>query len=189
MTGERFFHIVIPLCIGIVGFIIAISTMRLAARYFALYVSCLSVRFDGHLTVISFLMAQSYSSFICFLAWTSNIFARSPSKRAVALAFINAFSQLGNVAGSWVSCVVCCSPPLALILSGQVYMAKVLGSDLCPFVRDLHFDDRALHCHVLHPQAGALQREQRSAGAWVLGRPRVSIYTLRRINIMEGITT
>lgn len=39
-------------------------------------------------------------------------------------------------------------------------MAKVLGSDLCPFVRDLHFDERALHCHVLHPQAGALQREQ-----------------------------
>jgi hypothetical protein len=52
-------------------------------------------------------MAQSYSSFICFLAWTSNIFARPPSKRAVALAFINAFSQLGNVASSWVSCVVC----------------------------------------------------------------------------------
>jgi hypothetical protein len=57
--------------------------------------------------VISFLMAQSYSGFICFLAWTSNIFARSPSKRAVALAFINAFSQLGNFAGSWVSFVVC----------------------------------------------------------------------------------
>jgi hypothetical protein len=52
-------------------------------------------------------MAQSYSGFICFWAWTSNIFARPPSKRAVALAFINAFSQLGNFAGSWVSCVVC----------------------------------------------------------------------------------
>jgi hypothetical protein len=62
--------------------------------------------FDGYLTMTSFLMAQSYSGFICFLAWTSNIFARSPSKRAVALAFINAFSQLGNFAGSWVSCVV-----------------------------------------------------------------------------------
>jgi hypothetical protein len=80
--------------------------MRLAARYVALYVSCLSVRFDGHLTVIRFLMAQSYSGFICFLAWTSNILARPPSKRAVALAFINALSQLGNLAGSWVSCVV-----------------------------------------------------------------------------------
>jgi len=165
--------------------------MRLAARYVALYVSCLGDRFDGHLIVISFLMAQSYSGFICFLAWTSNIFARPPSKRAVALAFINAFSQLGNSAGSWVSCVVYTgrSLPLALILSGQVYMAKVLGSDLRPFIRDLHFDDPALHCHVLHPQTGALQREQRSAGARVLRRPRVQIYALRSINIMEGITT
>lgn len=83
-TGERFFHIVIPLIIGIVGFIIAISTMRLAARYLAL-----------------FLMAQSYAGFICFLTWTSNTFARPPSKRAVALAFVNAFSQLGNIAGSY----------------------------------------------------------------------------------------
>jgi len=85
ITGERCFHIVIPLFIGIIGFIIAISTMRLAARYFAL-----------------FLMAQSYSGFICFFTWTSNTFARPPSKRAVALAFINAFSQLGNIAGSYV---------------------------------------------------------------------------------------
>ena len=39
MMGERCYHIVIPLFIGIIGFIIAISTMRLAARYFALYVT------------------------------------------------------------------------------------------------------------------------------------------------------
>lgn len=68
-------------------------------------------------------------------------------------------------------------------------MAKVLGSDLHPFVRDLHFDERALHCHVFHPQAGALQGEQRFAGARVLGRPSVQIYTIRGTNIMEGITT
>lgn len=80
------------------------------------------------------------------------------------------------------------SLPLTLILSGQVYMAKVLGSDLRPFVRDLHFDECALHRHVLYPQAGALQREQRSTGARVLGRPRVQIYTLTSINIKEGIT-
>jgi hypothetical protein len=100
MTGERFFHIVIPLFVAMIGFIIAISTMRLAARYLALYVSFLTFLFGRHLIVVSFLMAQSYSGFICFLTWTSNTFARSPSKRAVALAFINAFSQLGNVAGS-----------------------------------------------------------------------------------------
>ena len=47
-------------------------------------------------------MAQSYAGFITFLAWISNSIPRPPSKRAVALALINAFSQLGNVAGSYV---------------------------------------------------------------------------------------
>ena len=47
-----------------------------------------------------FLMAQSYAGFVVFYAWMSNSFPRPPSKRAVALALINAFSQLGNVAGS-----------------------------------------------------------------------------------------
>lgn len=45
-------------------------------------------------------MAQSYAGFIVFLAWVSNSFPRPPSKRAVTLALVNAFSQLGNVAGS-----------------------------------------------------------------------------------------
>ena len=59
--------------------------MNTAARYVAL-----------------FLMAQSYAGFIVFLAWISNTFPRPASKRAVALALINAFSQLGNIAGSYV---------------------------------------------------------------------------------------
>lgn len=37
-TRERFWHIAIPLCFGIVGFVIAISTMNLAARYISLCV-------------------------------------------------------------------------------------------------------------------------------------------------------
>ncbi|KAI0723106.1 MFS general substrate transporter [Earliella scabrosa] len=84
-TRERFWHIAGPLFLGIIGFVIAISTMNLAARYISL-----------------FLMAQSYAGFITFLAWVSNSIPRPPSKRAVALAFINAFSQLGNIAGSYV---------------------------------------------------------------------------------------
>jgi hypothetical protein len=57
-------------------------------------------------------------------------------------------------------------------------MAKVLGSDLRPFVRDLHFDGRALYSYVLHPQASALQREQGSGAARVFGWP-IQIYTVR----------
>jgi len=84
-TGERFFHIIGPLLVGLLGFIIAISTMNTAARYFSL-----------------FLMAQSYAGFVVFYAWCNSTFPRPPSKRAVCLAFINAFSQLGNVAGSYI---------------------------------------------------------------------------------------
>lgn len=76
-TNERYWHIVIPASIGIIGFIIAMSTQNcespdsrsvkqtpnkadetfsqtVGARYFAL-----------------FLQAQSYSGFVCFLAWVS----------------------------------------------------------------------------------------------------------------------
>ncbi|KAF9482432.1 MFS general substrate transporter [Pholiota conissans] len=84
-TGERFYHIVGSLGTGILGFVIAISTMNTAGRYIAL-----------------FLMAQSYGGFVVMYAWMSNSFPRPPSKRAVALALMNAFSQLGNVAGSYV---------------------------------------------------------------------------------------
>lgn len=49
-----------------------------------------------------FLMASSYSGFVTFYAWMSNSIPRPPSKRAVAIAFINAFSQLGNIAGSYI---------------------------------------------------------------------------------------
>ena len=47
-------------------------------------------------------MAQSYAGFITFLAWISSNSPRSPSKRAVAIAFINAFGQLGNISGSYI---------------------------------------------------------------------------------------
>ncbi len=42
-TGERFWHIAIPLAFGIVGFVMAASTMALAARYFSLCVMFPSV--------------------------------------------------------------------------------------------------------------------------------------------------
>ncbi|TDZ19684.1 putative transporter [Colletotrichum orbiculare MAFF 240422] len=84
-TQERFWHIVGPICVGLVGFVICMSTSNIAARYVAL-----------------FLQASSYAGFIVFYSWISSSFPRPPAKRAVAIAMINAFSQLGNVAGSYV---------------------------------------------------------------------------------------
>lgn len=84
-TGDKFWHITGPICVGLVGFVISMSTLNTAARYVAL-----------------FLQASSYAGFIVFYSWISSSFPRPPAKRAVAIAFINAFSQLGNVAGSYV---------------------------------------------------------------------------------------
>ncbi|KAJ8593298.1 MFS general substrate transporter [Rhizopogon salebrosus TDB-379] len=84
-TQERFYHIIASYIGGILGFIIAICTMNTAARYVSL-----------------FLMAQSYAGLVVMLAWMSNSFPRPPSKRAVTLSIINGFSQLGNVAGSYI---------------------------------------------------------------------------------------
>ncbi|KAH7930094.1 MFS general substrate transporter [Leucogyrophana mollusca] len=114
-AGERFTHVVIPLVLGIIGFLIAMLTMNTAARYLSL-----------------FLMAQSYAGFIVFFAWVSNSIPRPPSKRAVALAFINAFSSLGNVAGSYIwpsawgpsykySCAICISGSALCILMSWAF--------------------------------------------------------------------
>ncbi|KDN41595.1 MFS general substrate transporter [Tilletiaria anomala UBC 951] len=84
-TQERFLHISLPLVVGIAGFIISASTMNTAARFVGL-----------------FLMAPSYAGYVVILTWISNTIHRPTTKRAVALAGINAFSQLGNIAGSYI---------------------------------------------------------------------------------------
>ena len=42
-------------------------------------------------------MAQTYIAWAVFVTWISSTFPRPPSKRAVVIAFIGAFGQLGNV--------------------------------------------------------------------------------------------
>lgn len=74
-----------PIGLGLIGFVISMSTLNVAARYVAL-----------------FLQASSYAGFIVFYSWISSSFPRPPAKRAVAIALVNAFSQLGNIAGSYV---------------------------------------------------------------------------------------
>jgi len=114
-NGERFFHIAVPSFFGIVGFLIAMSTMNTAARYFSM-----------------FLIAQSYTGFVVFWAWVSNSLSRPPSKRAVALALINSFSTVGNFTGSYVwpskwgpsyanSCAICIATNAVFILMSWAF--------------------------------------------------------------------
>ncbi|KAH8829327.1 MFS general substrate transporter [Flagelloscypha sp. PMI_526] len=119
-TQERFWHITSSFILGIIGFIISLSTTNKGARYFAL-----------------FLHAQSYAGFVCMYSWLPSMFPRPPSKRAVALALINAFSQLGNISGSYIwptpwgpsyrysygICVACCGLAIAMNFIMRTYLA------------------------------------------------------------------
>jgi MFS family permease len=85
VTGDRFWHIVGPQLLGIVGFIIAISTMNTGMRYLSL-----------------FFMAQSPVSFVVCLAWILNTFSQSQSKRAAAVALIHSISSIGSISSSYI---------------------------------------------------------------------------------------
>ncbi len=84
-TQERTIHIIVPLVFGIVGFIIASTTTSLGARFFALFIE-----------------ASSYAGYTCVLGWIAPSIPTPKYKKAVALALINAFSQLGNISASYV---------------------------------------------------------------------------------------
>ncbi|KAG1743055.1 MFS general substrate transporter [Suillus lakei] len=83
-TGDRFWHIVGPLLVGIVGFMLAISTMNTAMRYLSL-----------------FIMAQSPVAYVVTLTWVMNTFSQSHSKRAAAIALINTMGSAGLISSSY----------------------------------------------------------------------------------------
>ncbi|KAG0709585.1 MFS general substrate transporter [Suillus ampliporus] len=83
-TGDRFWHIAGPLLVGIVGLMIAISTMNTAVRYLSL-----------------FFMTQASVSYIIFLTWALNTFSQSRSKSAAAIALVNSMATSGNIGGSY----------------------------------------------------------------------------------------
>lgn len=84
-TGERYLHIVLPLCVSLVAFILAAATTSTAPRYVAMM-----------------LMPSSfYPAFIVGLAWISNCLPRPPAKRAAALALVNAVSNATSIYASY----------------------------------------------------------------------------------------
>ncbi|KAH6857384.1 pantothenate transporter liz1 [Alternaria rosae] len=84
-TGERFFHIVLPLCVGVAAFILAAATTATAPRYVAMMLMVPGV----------------YTGYVVALAWISNSLPRPPAKRAAALAFINAISNTSSIYASY----------------------------------------------------------------------------------------
>ncbi|ODQ77577.1 hypothetical protein BABINDRAFT_53940 [Babjeviella inositovora NRRL Y-12698] len=80
-TGERFWHVVAPLCVALVSFIISAATLNTAARYFAM---CIMV-------------PSLYCAFTVILSWMSNCVARPPMKRAVSLSLMNCLSNSTSI--------------------------------------------------------------------------------------------
>ncbi|KAL2141796.1 hypothetical protein VTI28DRAFT_1933 [Corynascus sepedonium] len=84
-TGERYWHITIPMWVAVIAYIIAATTTSIAPRYLSMMLMVPSV----------------YSGFVVGLAWISNTMPRPPAKRAAALALINAVSNCSSIYASY----------------------------------------------------------------------------------------
>lgn len=83
-TSERFYHICGGTLVALAAFIIAAATLNTAARYFAMMI----------------MLSGVYCAYTILLTWIPKVIPRPASKRAVALAFVNALS---NSASIWTS--------------------------------------------------------------------------------------
>ncbi|KAF1947409.1 pantothenate transporter liz1 [Clathrospora elynae] len=122
-TGERFWHIVLPLCVAVFAFILAAATTSTAPRYVAMML----------------MVPGIYTGYVVALTWISNSLPRPPAKRAAALAFINAISNTSSIYASYMYpqpktgqpnltiplSVDCATAALAIIMT--VIMRIILG--------------------------------------------------------------
>lgn len=84
-TGERYFHITLPLYVAVVAFIIAAATTSTGPRYLAMMLMPPGI----------------YTGYVVALGWISNCMPRPPAKRAAALAAINAVSNTSSIYASY----------------------------------------------------------------------------------------
>ncbi|KAF2087126.1 retrograde regulation protein 2 [Saccharata proteae CBS 121410] len=84
-TGERYLHVVLPICLGIASFILAAATTATAPRYVAMML----------------MVSGVYTGYVVVLTWISNSIPRPPAKRAAALAAINAVSNCSSIYTSY----------------------------------------------------------------------------------------
>lgn len=84
-TGERYFHITLPLYISVAAFIIAAATTGTAPRYLSMML----------------MVPAFYSAYVVSLSWISNTIPRPASKRAAAIAAINCVSNAASIYASY----------------------------------------------------------------------------------------
>jgi len=79
--GERCFHITIPVIFGMIGYIIAASTLNFTARYVSLFL----------------MLGGVYGSYNVALAWISSTLPRPIEKRAAAIAMVNTIGNFAQI--------------------------------------------------------------------------------------------
>ncbi|GAB7353842.1 hypothetical protein MBLNU459_g4208t1 [Dothideomycetes sp. NU459] len=84
-TGERWLHVVVPLCVGIVAYIIGAATTSTAPRYLSMML----------------ILPGVYSGYPVVLAWITNSLPRPAAKRAASIALINSVLNIANIPGSY----------------------------------------------------------------------------------------
>jgi hypothetical protein len=84
-TGERYYHVTLPLYVAVAAFILAAATTSTAPRYVAMMLMVPGV----------------YTGYVVALGWISNCMPRPPAKRAAALAAINAVSNCSSIYASY----------------------------------------------------------------------------------------
>ncbi|KAI0146190.1 MFS general substrate transporter [Xylariaceae sp. FL1272] len=84
-TQERYLHIIVPLSVALIANIIAVSTLNIGARYFAVLV----------------LPASIYGAAVVILSWITGSLSQPTAKRAAAIAFINSLCNTPNIFGSY----------------------------------------------------------------------------------------
>ncbi|KAL2824946.1 major facilitator superfamily domain-containing protein [Aspergillus cavernicola] len=84
-TGERYFHITLPLYVAVVAFVIAATTTAVGPRYLSMML----------------MVPALYTGYVVALGWISNTLPRPASKRAAALAGINCVSNASSIYASY----------------------------------------------------------------------------------------
>ncbi len=80
-TGERYFHITVPLYFAVIAFIIAATTTSIGPRYFAMML----------------MPAGVYTGYVVALGWISNTLPRPPAK------VVSLFRQPRGLADAWLA--------------------------------------------------------------------------------------
>ena len=100
-TGERFFHQTGWWWVVIVGYIISLSTLKTAARYFSMFLMTAGYCGTYLFRTVPHRLFLSDSwpvlGFTLTLVWVANAIPRPPAKRSAAIGLVNGFGNLGNL--------------------------------------------------------------------------------------------